>query len=60
MTKEQLERNERCKGCKYCKRVYAQNDWCFHGCYCRPYTGKWIIEIENCPRETVEETKSER
>ena len=55
MNKEQLERNERCKGCNYCKKVREQNKWWFYGCYCRPYNGKWIIEIENCPREAVEE-----
>lgn len=59
MTKEQLEIHERCKGCKFCLKVRVQNKYWFYGCYYRPYMGKRIIEIENCPREIVDRKKNE-
>lgn len=40
---------ERCKGCEYRKIVYAQNNYCFYGCYHRPYKGKHVTEIKDCP-----------
>lgn len=40
-----------CEHCKYAKRVYAQDQWCFIGCHCPPYRGKWVIEIKDCPKE---------
>lgn len=42
----------RCAGCKHCKRLKAQDDWSFYGCFHKPYKGKWIAEIENCPKES--------
>ena len=39
----------RCDGCKYCKAVYANGGWSFLGCYCKPYRGKWVSEIKDCP-----------
>ena len=47
------EKNMRCKGCKYERKINAQNDWWFKACYCEPYNGKHIAEIEKCPKETV-------
>ncbi len=41
----------RCQGCEHRKRVYAQSDFSFWGCYHRPYTGKWVTEIKNCPQK---------
>lgn len=44
------ERNERCKNCKYCRDVYTSPPQVkFQGCYCEPYKGKWVTEIEICP-----------
>lgn len=40
----------RCQGCEHRKRVYAQSDFSFWGCYHHPYTGKWVAEIKNCPK----------
>lgn len=45
----EIERNKRCKECEYGKSINAQDDWWFIGCYCKPYRGKWIVEIEKCP-----------
>ena len=49
------ERKQRCRKCEYSKHVNAQNDWGFPGCYKSPYKGKWIIEIEDCPKEVENE-----
>lgn len=48
---ETEETKPRCQGCEHIKRVYAQNDFSFQGCYHRPYTGKWVAEIKNCPKK---------
>lgn len=45
----------RCDGCEYRKRVYAQGGYSFYGCYCRPYTGKRVSEIKNCPKKPERE-----
>ena len=45
-----LAKEKRCVGCEYCKKIYAQYDWSFLGCRCEPYRGKWIVEIEKCPK----------
>lgn len=42
---------QRCEECKYNKKVYAQNNYSFSGCYHRPYTGKRVAEIKECPME---------
>lgn len=45
---------ERCEGCEYRKRVYAQNNYSFYGCYHRPYIGKRVAEIKECPiKQTI-------
>ena len=51
MTREQaFEIKERCDGCEHRRTINAQGDWWFHACYHKPYRGKWIVEIEKCPR----------
>ena len=40
----------RCDGCRDCRIVYTNGGWSFYGCYCGPYHGKWVAEIEDCPR----------
>lgn len=51
----EIERNRRCKECKYSKSINAQEDWWFIGCTHKPYRGKWVVEIEKCPLEESEE-----
>lgn len=42
----------RCEGCEFAKRISAQmSNWSFIGCTHEPYKGKWIVEIEDCPKE---------
>ena len=48
---EEEEKPERCKGCEYRHIVHANGGWNFYGCYCRPYTGKWVAEIKDCPKK---------
>ena len=45
----------RCAVCRDCNWVKAQDDWGFHGCFHKPYKGKWIVEIEKCPKESESE-----
>lgn len=47
----------RCKGCEHGRETSAGN-WSFLGCYCKPYKGKWVAEIKDCPKK--EEANAER
>lgn len=40
-----------CKFCNNCKEVRANGGFVFFGCYHKPYKGKWIAEIKDCPLE---------
>lgn len=42
---------QRCKGCKYKRIVHAGGGFSFNGCYHRPYKGKWVANIKECPKE---------
>lgn len=41
----------RCSGCSDCRTVYANGGWQFKGCYYKPYRGKWVAEIKDCPKK---------
>lgn len=43
----------RCEGCEYRRKVYAQNNYSFYGCYHHPYIGKRVAEIKECPKAEV-------
>lgn len=45
------EDNGRCSGCSDCRTVYANGGWQFKGCYYKPYRGKWVAEIKDCPKK---------
>jgi hypothetical protein len=45
----------RCKNCNYARCVTATGGFMFLGCYCRPYNGKRVTEIKDCPKEVVNE-----
>lgn len=44
------EKRSRCCGCKYRHMVRANGGFSFYGCYHRPYTGKRVVEIKDCPK----------
>lgn len=58
MLDEGKAEKQRCDGCKYRRRVYAQNNYSFYGCYHTPHVGKRVAEIESCPKQ--EERKNEK
>lgn len=45
----------RCDGCCDCRIIQANGGWSFNGCFHEPYHGKWVAEIENCPKVKEEE-----
>ena len=47
---DEIKQKQRCEGCKYVRTVHATGGWCFVGCYHRPYAGKWVAEIKECPK----------
>ena len=42
-------RKERCDRCEYCKEVNCNGGFTFYGCHHKPYRGKWVAEIKDCP-----------
>ena len=38
----------RCDKCGHCK-VTNSDGLSFLGCYCKPYRGKWVAKIKDCP-----------
>ena len=43
----------RCKPCEHAYVVGTQNSgFMFLGCYHKPYKGKWVAEIKDCPKES--------
>ena len=40
----------RCNPCEYSKCIVANTQWMFLGCCHEPYHGKWVKEIEHCPK----------
>ena len=42
---------QRCEKCEYKHIVHADGGFMFNGCYHRPYIGKWVAEIKDCPKE---------
>lgn len=50
---------DRCRMCKHCRQVKAYPDFSFYGCFCAPYRGKWIVEIAECPQQSVESEREE-
>ena len=47
----------RCKDCEYEKVIQAQDGYKFIGCFKKPYQGKPVSEIENCPMGRKREYK---
>ena len=42
----------RCTGCEYSDVVRAApTGFMFLGCRHKPYSGKWVAEIKECPKE---------
>lgn len=45
---------DRCKGCDESQTVLTNDGWRFLGCYHKPYKGKWVVEIKDCPQQQSE------
>lgn len=43
----------RCKGCIYARTMGSNGGWQFIGCTHKPYNGKWVTEIKDCPKEII-------
>ena len=46
----EAEIKQRCEKCEYRKTVHANGGFSFYGCYHRPYKGKRVAEIKECPK----------
>ena len=47
-------KDERCKGCEYSRTIHATGGWTFLGCRHKPYKGKWVTEVKDCPKKAKE------
>ena len=41
----------RCNPCPYAEEMNSSDGWFFLGCFHKPYNGKWVAEIKDCPKE---------
>lgn len=41
---------EKCKTCEKCQVIRKDRFGIYLGCYENPYKGKWVAEIEECPK----------
>lgn len=48
-----------CSECSDCREVHYDDILTFRGCFHPPYHGKWIREIETCPKQDDSKTKEE-
>lgn len=53
-----MDKNKICIGCEHCRYIKAQDGWGFHGCFCEPYKGKYVTQIENCPKNEKTEKRT--
>jgi hypothetical protein len=44
----------RCKDCQFSRCVFGTGNFMFLGCHHKPYHGKWVAEIKDCPKEGEE------
>lgn len=47
-----LKLDGRCGNCEYARIINASVGWSFVGCKHKPYDGKWVVEIKDCPKDT--------
>lgn len=48
------EQKTKCEKCKFMMKV-SMRPWLFLGCTHKPYKGKWVAEIDSCPKEATDE-----
>ena len=46
--------------CEHKVRIEAQDGFCIETCTYPPYHGKWIVEIEKCPKEEAQKSAEAR
>lgn len=46
----------KCEKCEFVDKLAADSWFRFLGCRHKPYHGKWVAEIEVCPKENDDET----
>lgn len=44
-------KTEHCGKCEHSNGIFAQDGFMFLGCKFPPYRGKWVAQIEECPKE---------
>lgn len=48
---DDVKKHERCEGCQYKRIVHTNSGFNFYGCYHKPYIGKRVAEIKDCPKK---------
>ena len=43
-----------CLQCEYSQKTVVSGGFKFLGCYHKPHNGKWVAELEACPKEEGE------
>ena len=45
----------RCNPCPYAEEMNGSGGLLFLGCFHKPYNGKWVVEIKDCPKERIDD-----
>lgn len=48
-------REDKCRKCRYCRAIFYFKGRPYYGCFHLPYKGKFLGEIEECPKGKEEE-----
>lgn len=51
----ELEQTKYCEKCESMKPMYFSKNFVIMGCMHKPYKGKWVAEIDKCPRKDFHE-----
>jgi hypothetical protein len=55
ITMTELEQTKYCEKCESMQPMYFSKNFVIMGCRHKPYRGKWVAEIDKCPRDDYQE-----
>ncbi len=56
----ELEQTRYCEKCESMQPMYFSKNFVIMGCRHKPYRGKWVAEIDKCPRDDFHELCKKR
>ena len=60
ITMTELEQTRGCERCEFKITIHLSSNFVIMGCTHKPYKGKWVAEIDKCPRDDFHELCKKR